>query len=480
MSSWQVEEKEALGGLTGEVFRRDEAKDYIGIYDWLKSNTLDQQDVLFCIYKLLTEGRFRATYVVATAVTESGMTNPTIDLAHALGGALFSNEHDEVIGAERLRLSLDKFTPTQMDLFRNSLAIPVYCQLMGEATVRRSPELEAKLVRILAPAIPDLKVEPAPSRPLPRGTSGKPQFNFVLFNQPMPSWYRTDDVLRPMMGGLSELGYRVQVNGAWNNTFIQIFSEYFVHDTIIEVLADAKNRGATLGLLLTEDPSELRDIPAHAGRWDYLLRTIPYFDFFWDLSGWNLDAPIRWRDYVPNDKVAAVRIGSYYDPRPLIANQRSFAPTLDFLIYGRQTAYRDRWAKALRSLGFLVEYSHIDTPNWPQLAPPDFVSQSMLGSAAIMLDIPRNESVTALSATRLAFALQNNLPILVDDRTVLDNSIFDGYVTKVSLIELAMRRRFFLSQDYRTIAESKAAAWRQRYPMAQFMREALAVVPGIG
>jgi hypothetical protein len=78
----------------------------------------------------------------------------------------------------------------------------------------------------------------------------------------------------------------------------------------------------------------------------------------------------------------------------------------------------------------------------------------------------------------LAFAMQNDLPIVADSCVDMSRSIFDGYVTTVSLIELVTRRRYYRGAEFRAQAEQRAAAWRQRYPMRSFMREALSVVPG--
>jgi hypothetical protein len=464
--------------LVAEVDRLDRLGDQAGIVDFLKSVSYQNNDVLFSLYKLSTEGHFLSAYAIAKYLSGLDLNNPAVDLARAVGGILFGNAEDASAGGDRLLQHASFITPDRLKMFRDSIAAPVYVQLMSAEIVEGKPELEARLLEILKPVLPELggaaqSIPMSPDADNPAlGGKAKRNFNFVLFNHPMISWYQMDDIIRPMMAGLNELGHRVAVNGPWNTAFIQIFTESFVHDSIFVALDNAKKVDATLGLLLTEDPEELRTQDKHKNRWDRLLKTLPYFDFFWDYT-----RPSTWANYVPRERLAQVSVGSYNDTRPLITSQRQFQPTLDFIIYGRKTPYRETWVQALTRLNYTVEYSFTELPNSHDLPPPDFVAQSLLGSAAILLDIPRGQFVKLPSASRLAFALQNGLPIIADDRIVLDGTIYDGFIETASKVDLVSKRRYYLSREFRQRAEARAAEWRARYRMADFMAQALGVVP---
>jgi hypothetical protein len=304
-------------------------------------------------------------------------------------------------------------------------------------------------------------------------------FNFILFNHAMISWHMLADIIRPTVAGLNELGHKVEVGGHMHTGDVQVFIEHFPHEVIFQVLDQVRTSKANMGLILTEDPNELKAV-AEADqpggfqwkRWEMLLKTFPYFDFFWEYT-----TPSVWKDFVPNDRLAEISSGSYTESRPLIAGRRRFDPAIDFLIYGKQTPYRDRWMRTLQSLGHSVQYTYVVQPNAPPIPPPDYVAETLLGSAAVLLDIPRAETVKLPSASRLAFALQNGLPILMDDRISPRGTIYADHVEAVSLDGLIANRQYYLSREFRQKVEEKAADWRTKFRMAKIMEGALSKVP---
>jgi hypothetical protein len=105
------------------------------------------------------------------------------------------------------------------------------------------------------------------------------------------------------------------------------------------------------------------------------------------------------------------------------------------------------------------------------------VTEALLGSTAVLLDVPRAEFVTLPSMSRLAFALQNGLPILADERINLAGTNFADYVEVTSLKKLLSNRKQFLGEKFRQKAEARAAEWRARYRMSALLKDALSVTP---
>ena len=469
-------------GIARDVLNYDKKRDFVGLASYLTATPRDVAPLAQSLRDLLTQGRFQSAFVIASHLAERGVVDLAVFLACALGGMFFNNAEHEKFGTDYLYRHAGQLSLPAMNSFRDAVVTPAYCRAMERTGNRPGSPLIERIAAIFRPIAPELAAAPATaSTPKDAGLErAKANFNFFLFNHMTLMWHRMEDIIRPMCLALDTLGYRTQVNGAWSTDYIQLFTENFTNTNIIPILAEAKAKGAILGIKLTEDPEELKKTPGYEQRWKNTYRVLPYFDFFWELSAADHDRPVRWSNYVPAEKLAVLKIGAIPDARPLLSAQRKYPPTIDFLVYGKRTPYRDRWIEALRGVGYMADYSHYDLPGEQDATLPEYAAQSMLGSMAVMLDLTRGEDVTAPSATRLAFALQNNLPVITDGRIDLKGSMFDGYVAQASLTELVANRHYFRGPEFRTVAEAKAAAWRARYPMVEFMKNALRVVPGIG
>jgi len=164
----------AESDLIAEILRLDREDKHIELFRSLQGSNFAINDVLYCLYRLATSGRFQSAFILAKMLTGAGVDNPAVDLARAVGGAIFGNTGDEADGVGRLAQSLRRLSPDQLKEFSASIAAPVFGHAMANEIAGRSRDVSAKLARLREIAIPEAKVALAPTvaaDPGPRKTS---------------------------------------------------------------------------------------------------------------------------------------------------------------------------------------------------------------------------------------------------------------------------------------------------------------------
>ena len=299
------------------------------------------------------------------------------------------------------------------------------------------------------------------------------KFQFLLINHAPQDWHLLSDLLRPILDGLMECGHSSEVSMSnFEPGSAHLFLEYFVDPRAAELLRMLQQSGVPLGLVLTEDVAELQQNPCNRARWNGLQEVFRYFSFFW-----SMDRVDSYWPFVPKEKIKRLTLGSYETPRFNFQKRRHFPPRLDFLFYGRETELRLTWKSALDSLGHTAAFSIMTLDGGGVYAMPDYMTESALGSAAVLLDVARGPEVTMASPSRLAFALQHALPIITDFNFDLSGTIYDGYVERARLQDVLQRSHFYLSPEFAAVTTRRSAEWRDRFRMRDLLQEPLSIVP---
>jgi len=98
----------------------------------------------------------------------------------------------------------------------------------------------------------------------------------------------------------------------------------------------------------------------------------------------------------------------------------------------------------------------------------DLMLESRVGDAAVLLDIARNEQATMPSPSRIAYALQNDIPLITDSIYDFSGSIYEPYVTQMTIDELVGAVRDMRSQGF-VEQMSRAARFRSEQQMKYLM-----------
>lgn len=134
--------------MLAHVLRLDQANNNLGILAYLKTGEKSTTNLVYCLYGLITDGRVLSGYMVAKMLVGMHIDNPTVHLACYLGGAFWGNETDELQGATRLTQTVARLKPAQREIFRTSIAAPVFRHALASEIVRKSRDIEMKLLRM--------------------------------------------------------------------------------------------------------------------------------------------------------------------------------------------------------------------------------------------------------------------------------------------------------------------------------------------
>jgi hypothetical protein len=223
-------------------------------------------------------------------------------------------------------------------------------------------------------------------------------FHFQLANQYFGGLYLIEDLVTPIVWGLRAAGHRVTMNFLPDlpprPSIILVFEFFERDDHTDSFLAWKREVGprAVVGLICPEDLDDklVMERPDYPNRRRNLLRVLPQVDFVWPVVPSSYDA-----------HVAPERL-SFLDYGYVEALRRDGLPAagrdVDVLLYGslndRRRAVLDelgrRGLKVAATRGLL----------------PDYIRDSLIGRAKVVLDLKRADDVTYTSPSRICTALQ--------------------------------------------------------------------------
>jgi len=301
-------------------------------------------------------------------------------------------------------------------------------------------------------------------------------FNISLANNPTAAGVY-GDILKPIIYGLQDCGYRAHVScSILEQDAIQLIPEHFTNQNAFDALMALKANKIRTGCILTEDFIELSSHELHKHRLNTLLAAIPHFDFFWSM------APVEpWLQVIPADKICYLPVPAY-NPKGRTVIEREKVKFINFLIYGKPTDYREQVRAKLQG-PYRIEYSAFMVQGGMANL-PDYVVASMMAHTQCIIDIPRKEYVNLASTTRLAFALQHSIPIVVSDRFNLDGTSFKGYVATHDFDSIEGVLAFqnnasqYLSEDFERGAKTWSAAWRANNQATKVYKEPIKLAKG--
>jgi hypothetical protein len=107
----------------------DANNDFEGIQSFLIDSLRDVTDLVFAAGHFMLEERYQAAYLISKRLHGAGVHHPIAALAQAIGGILFDNPSDEVLGCSHLASLVNGFTPGQQATFFNKILKPVTFKL---------------------------------------------------------------------------------------------------------------------------------------------------------------------------------------------------------------------------------------------------------------------------------------------------------------------------------------------------------------
>jgi hypothetical protein len=256
-------------------------------------------------------------------------------------------------------------------------------------------------------------------------------FHFHLANHYFSGLYMVEDAVTPVVAALRAQGHRVTLGflpdlPSWPSVIIML--EFFHKDQDVEAFLqwgrDPANRKC-LGLICTEDINDrlVMERPEHPDRRRNLLRILPHCDFVWPIVPSNYEA------FVPAERLAFLEFGYVEALRRdgLPAAERD----LDVLLYGSMNERRRRVLDQLAKRGLKVAAT--------RGLLPDYMRDSLIGRAKVVLDLRRGDQVTFTSPTRICTAVQMGATLVAEKFDTSRLGALYGYTQACAVDEIVER-----------------------------------------
>lgn len=268
------------------------------------------------------------------------------------------------------------------------------------------------------------------------------EFHLYLANHHPQNLVLMEDLVRPIIVGLEELGHTVASFSTELVTAprINLLVEFFPDASLVDGLLTLKQRLGDqflFGVICTEDLADpivwrLSGEARLAG----LRRLLPSADFVWTLI-----APEPYRAVVGADRVAPVAYG--FSPRLVpfgLDREASLERDIDVLIYGTPYRYRTPVREALQAMGhtcdFTVGSALVDGQVQTQ-GLPRFLADEMLARTKVLVDMRRGPEVRALSVTRVTAALHAGCAVVAEEFEAGETAWLYRYTTPAAYERLA-------------------------------------------
>ena len=119
--------------LNDELFRSLSALETSGelqeIVNCIQQSGLEKAELVFTLYRLLMEVRFRTSFVLSKMLAASGETHPLLYLAQSFSGALFNLPEDEAVGTGALVARLRQMPQAAQTTFHADIVTPIFARL---------------------------------------------------------------------------------------------------------------------------------------------------------------------------------------------------------------------------------------------------------------------------------------------------------------------------------------------------------------
>lgn len=296
-----------------------------------------------------------------------------------------------------------------------------------------------------------------------------------MANHHMDSVVLMEDLVRPIVAGLEDLGHHVAsfstdiVPAPRVNLFIEFFVDHGFVDTL---LALKKHMGENFlfGVICTEDLDDpivwqLSNAQRRAG----LQRVLPEADFVWTLL-----APAPYRALVKAERLSRIEFGfsprlvpPYFFDDPVERDQ-------DVLIYGSPYKYRMPVQEALAAAGadcqFTINTAYADGALQAE-GLPRFFADEILARAKVVVDMRRGTQVRSLSVARLSAALHAGCAVVAEAFEAGESAWLYRYTTPAAYERIAETcLRLIREKDY--VARGREA--RERFRAETSMRSNMA------
>jgi hypothetical protein len=146
-----------MDALLGTISALDAKGDYQGIHAQLQNTLGEVNELIFATGQLLIGGRYQAAYLVSKRLFYAGVRHPIAALAQAIGGVLFDEPGEEVLGRTHLSSLVDGFNPAQQVTFFKKVVEPVTYKLTDWHYANSKVEILLRLLEVLKAATPVLR-----------------------------------------------------------------------------------------------------------------------------------------------------------------------------------------------------------------------------------------------------------------------------------------------------------------------------------
>jgi virginiamycin A acetyltransferase len=143
--------------LVEEIVRLDSIGDHKGVFDYIRQDNRDPNDLVFTIYQLLLRSSFRGAYLVAKSIKAVGDVNPIVAFALALGGVLFGDASDEAIGRATLQGLVDALPGDKQSTIYSEVISKAIPSLAYHFFVNNDFGTLARVLEVLKAGVPRLR-----------------------------------------------------------------------------------------------------------------------------------------------------------------------------------------------------------------------------------------------------------------------------------------------------------------------------------
>lgn len=302
------------------------------------------------------------------------------------------------------------------------------------------------------------------------------EFHLYLANHHPHSLVLLEDLVRPIVAGLEDLGHQV---ASYSTELvmaprINLLVEFFPDDTLVDGLMQLKQGLGDrflFGLICTEDMADpmvwrLSGPKRLAG----LKRLLPLADF-----AWTLLPPEGYTQLISAERVARIEYG--FSPRlvPACYFADPAQRDIDVLIYGSPYHYREPVRDEIERLGLNCAFTVSSARVGGQinmLGLPRYLADEMIARAKILIDMRRGTQIRSLSVTRLSAGLHAGCAIVAEEFEAGETAWLYRYTRPAPYAEIARTcARLIREQD--CIAMGRQA--RERFEAETSMRANMAV-----
>lgn len=136
------------------LLRLNVEDDIDGMVRCAREEGRDPSTLVHAVYRLIVAGEVRPAYVAAMLLANSGIPNPVVSVALAVGGLVFGNPEEEARGRAMLRSQMDKLDAGQVANVYTAVVEPVFKRLLEGALKMSDQAMVLKILEIMKEGTP--------------------------------------------------------------------------------------------------------------------------------------------------------------------------------------------------------------------------------------------------------------------------------------------------------------------------------------